>query len=64
MPSGTCADAEIDALGITGAASHNPARVLGFGDRGNLLQRSRAAFLLLDRNLDLKAVFIGGRELA
>ncbi len=56
-----CAD--IDAIGIMGAGSHNAARVLKSRDRGNLLPHSRADLLLLDRQLDLKAVFIDGREI-
>jgi N-acetylglucosamine-6-phosphate deacetylase len=54
---------EIDAMGIMSATSHNPARVLGLCGRGNLRPRSRADLLLFDRQLNLKAVFIDGREI-
>jgi N-acetylglucosamine-6-phosphate deacetylase len=56
--------AHLDASGIMHAAAHNPARVLGLADRGNLQPHSHADLLLLDRELGLKAVFIGGREVA
>lgn len=54
---------DIDARGIMNAGSFNAARVLRLRDRGNLRPRSRADLLLLDRQLDLKAVFIGGQEI-
>ncbi len=52
----------IDARGVMYASAYNPARVLGRRDRGNLLPGSQADLLLLDRELNLKAVFIGGQE--
>jgi N-acetylglucosamine-6-phosphate deacetylase len=54
---------DIDARGIMNAGSYNAARVLRLRDRGNLLPRSHADLLLLDRQLILKAVFIGGQEI-
>ncbi|MBV8454396.1 MAG: N-acetylglucosamine-6-phosphate deacetylase [Deltaproteobacteria bacterium] len=54
---------DIDARGIMNAGSYNAARVLRLRDRGNLLPRSRADLLLLNRHMDLKAVFIGGQEI-
>jgi N-acetylglucosamine-6-phosphate deacetylase len=53
---------DIDAMGIMSVASHNAARVLKLRDRGNLLRGSRADLLLLDRQLNLKVVFIDGQE--
>jgi N-acetylglucosamine-6-phosphate deacetylase len=53
----------IDALGIMSAGACNQARVLGLCDRGNLLPDSRADLLLLDRELNLKAVFVDGQEI-
>jgi N-acetylglucosamine-6-phosphate deacetylase len=53
---------DIDARGIMNAGSYNAARVLRLRDRGNLLPRSHADLLFLDRQLDLKAVFIDGQE--
>jgi N-acetylglucosamine-6-phosphate deacetylase len=44
-------------------AAANPARLLGMRDRGGLEPGCRADLLLLDAQLDLKAVFIGGCEL-
>jgi N-acetylglucosamine-6-phosphate deacetylase len=45
-------------------AAGNPAAVLGLGDRGRLELRARADLIVLSRGLELKAVFLGGRELA
>jgi N-acetylglucosamine-6-phosphate deacetylase len=44
-------------------AAGNPARVLGMTDRGRLEPGCRADLLVLDRELNLKAVFIAGCEL-
>jgi N-acetylglucosamine-6-phosphate deacetylase len=55
-----CAD--VDLAGIVAATSYNPAHLLKLRARGSVLPRSRADLLLLDRHLNLKAVFIGGRE--
>jgi N-acetylglucosamine-6-phosphate deacetylase len=55
------------AIGVDGAArasSVNPAHVLGLPDRGSLKRRARADLILVDRELNLKTVFVGGRELA
>jgi len=54
---------DIDARGIMNTGSYNAAWVLNLHDRGNLLPHSHADLLLLDRQLDLKAVFVGGREI-
>jgi N-acetylglucosamine-6-phosphate deacetylase len=54
---------EIDAHGIMNASSYNPARILRLRDRGNLLPRSHTDLLLIDRQLELKTVFIGGHEI-
>ena len=45
-------------------AATNPARVLGLGERGRIETGARADLLVLGPGLELKAVFIGGRELA
>ena len=45
-------------------ASTNPARVLGLGDRGRIEPGAIADLLVLGPGLELKAVIIGGRELA
>ena len=45
-------------------AATNPARVLGLGDRGRIEAGAIADLLVLGPGLELKAVFIGGRELA
>lgn len=44
-------------------AATNPAAVLGMRDRGQLVQRTRADLIILNRALELKAVFVAGREL-
>jgi N-acetylglucosamine-6-phosphate deacetylase len=43
-------------------ASTNPCRLLGLEGRGSLAVGARADVVVLDRELKLKAVFIGGRE--
>ncbi len=45
-------------------AAANPAAMLGADDRGRLAVGTRADLLLLSHELKLKAVFIGGQELA
>jgi len=45
-------------------ASTNPASVLGLRDRGALLAGARADFVVVSRALELKAVFVGGKESA
>jgi N-acetylglucosamine-6-phosphate deacetylase len=45
-------------------AATNPARVLSLGQRGKIEGGARADLLVLGRGLELKAVLIGGRELA
>jgi N-acetylglucosamine-6-phosphate deacetylase len=45
-------------------ASANPARVLGLDDRGKIEAGAIADLLVLGPGLQLKAVFIGGREIA
>ena len=44
-------------------AATNPAAVLGLADRGRIEPGWRADLIVLDGELRLKAVFIGGREL-
>ncbi|HVB80897.1 MAG TPA: N-acetylglucosamine-6-phosphate deacetylase [Candidatus Binataceae bacterium] len=44
-------------------AATNPARVLGLGERGVIEAGARADLLVLGPGLELKAVFVGGREL-
>jgi N-acetylglucosamine-6-phosphate deacetylase len=41
----------------------NPSTLLGLEDRGRLVPGARADLIMLSRDLKLKAVFIGGREL-
>jgi N-acetylglucosamine-6-phosphate deacetylase len=45
-------------------AATNPARVLGLRDRGRIESGAAADLLVLGPELNLKAVFVGGRELA
>jgi N-acetylglucosamine-6-phosphate deacetylase len=44
-------------------AATNPAAVLGLRDRGQLVPRCWADLIVLSRALELRAVFVGGREL-
>jgi N-acetylglucosamine-6-phosphate deacetylase len=43
--------------------SEAPAEVLGLKDRGRIKSRARADLILVDHRLNMKAVFVGGREL-
>jgi N-acetylglucosamine-6-phosphate deacetylase len=43
--------------------SEAPAEVLGLKDRGRIKSRARADLILVDARLNMKAVFVGGREL-
>ena len=43
--------------------SEAPAEVLGLKDRGRIKPRARADLILVDPRLNVKAVFVGGREL-
>jgi N-acetylglucosamine-6-phosphate deacetylase len=45
-------------------AATNPARLIGANDRGCIKVGARADLILLSRSLELKSVFIGGRELS
>ncbi|HEY9158797.1 MAG TPA: N-acetylglucosamine-6-phosphate deacetylase [Candidatus Binatus sp.] len=45
-------------------AATNPAGLVGAGDRGRIQVGARADLIVLSRALELKAVFIAGRELA
>ena len=45
-------------------AATNPARVLGLGERGRIEAGAIADLIVLGPRLELKAVFVGGRELA
>jgi N-acetylglucosamine-6-phosphate deacetylase len=54
---------DISPRGVMQVTSHNPASVLSLSNRGNLLPGSHADLLLIDRQLELKAVFVGGREI-
>jgi N-acetylglucosamine-6-phosphate deacetylase len=55
--------ANIGFFGASRAASHNPTSILHLVDRGSLTCGTRADLLLLDQELNLKAVFIGGNEI-
>ena len=48
---------------VAEVCARNPARVLGLHDRGVIALRRRADLVLLDRELNLQAVYIGGREI-
>jgi N-acetylglucosamine-6-phosphate deacetylase len=45
-------------------AATNPAAVMNLRDRGRLVPRARADLVVLSRALELKAVFLAGRELS
>lgn len=53
--------ASIGDCAVMGAT--NPARLLGAVDRGRLQNGARADLIVLSRALELKSVFIGGREI-
>jgi N-acetylglucosamine-6-phosphate deacetylase len=59
----------IDKVGVTVGeaavmAATNPAALIGAVDRGRIEAQARADLIVLDRTLKLKAVFVGGIELA
>lgn len=56
------AGASVGEAALMGAT--NPARVLGLGERGRIEAGARADLLVLGPALELKAVIVGGRELA
>ncbi len=45
-------------------AATNPAKLIGANDRGQIQIGARADLILLDRALELKSVFISGREIS
>jgi N-acetylglucosamine-6-phosphate deacetylase len=45
-------------------AATNPARLIGASDRGRIERGARADLIVLTQGLQLKAVFVGGREIA
>ncbi len=45
-------------------AATNPANLVGAGDRGRIQAGARADLIVLSRALELKSVFIGGREIS
>jgi N-acetylglucosamine-6-phosphate deacetylase len=54
---------DLDPFAYARMAAEVPASLLGLSDRGVIAAGARADLILLDRELDLKAVFIGGREI-
>jgi N-acetylglucosamine-6-phosphate deacetylase len=52
-----------DWAGVCAVCAENPARLLGLHRRGRLAPRQRADLMLVDQRLNLKAVYIGGREI-
>ncbi|HLW70210.1 MAG TPA: N-acetylglucosamine-6-phosphate deacetylase [Candidatus Binataceae bacterium] len=53
----------LDPFGYAQMAAEGPARVLGLADRGAVALGKRADLILLDRALNLKAVFVDGHEI-
>ena len=45
-------------------AATNPARLIGANDRGRIEVGTRADLILLSPSLELKSVFIAGREIS
>jgi len=54
---------DLDPFGYARMAAEGPARVLGAADRGAIAPGKLADLILLDHKLNLKAVFVGGREI-
>ncbi|MGH7839945.1 MAG: N-acetylglucosamine-6-phosphate deacetylase [Candidatus Binataceae bacterium] len=55
--------AGLDVFAYVRMAAEGPARMLALADRGAIALGRRADLILLDRELNLKAVFVGGREI-
>lgn len=53
----------LDAWRLASMTASEPARILRLTDRGVIKPRARADLIVIDRELHLKAVFIGGREI-
>jgi N-acetylglucosamine-6-phosphate deacetylase len=54
---------ELDPFAYSQMASTGPAHLLGLADRGAIRLGQRADLIMLDPALNLKAVFVGGREI-
>ena len=52
---------DLDPFAYAQMAAEGPARILALPDRGTIALGQRADLILLDRELNLKAVFVGGR---
>jgi N-acetylglucosamine-6-phosphate deacetylase len=54
----------VDLATAVGAAATNPARVMGAHDRGRIAPGARADLVLLDEDLGVARVWIGGEPVA
>ena len=48
---------------LASMTASEPAAILGLSDRGTIKRRARADLIVIDGELNLKAVYIGGREI-
>lgn len=52
-----------DLVALSRMASLTPSKIMGFDDRGEIKAGKRADLVILDRNLEIRKVFFGGKEI-
>ncbi len=52
-----------DLVALSKMASLTPSRAMGFTDRGEIAEGKRADMLILDRELEIKKIIFGGKEI-
>ncbi len=52
-----------DLVALSKMASLTPSRAMGFNDRGEIAEGKRADMLILDRELEIKKIIFGGKEI-
>ncbi len=52
-----------DLIALSKMASLTPSRAMGFTDRGEIAEGKRADMLILDRELEIKKIIFGGKEI-
>ena len=52
-----------DMVALSKMASHTPAKVMGFHDRGNIAIGKRADLLIMDQEWNIRKIFMEGKEI-